>query len=177
MTQTLTAKGAAFVGAFEGFSATVYNDNRSDPTRGNATIGYGHLIHYGPPTDADRRKWGAITRAQATTILQADARLAMMGVERHITIRLWPWQRDALCSFAFNCGPEALAGNVARAVNAKPGAPWKRAAWRSSVRSSLLAWDHVGSQVSPGLRRRRQAEGALFTSGRYVRPGNPYANA
>ena len=32
---------------------------------GHATIGYGHLLHYGPPTRADRRKWGCLTQAQA----------------------------------------------------------------------------------------------------------------
>ena len=58
-----------FVADFEGFVSCPY----ADPA-GHATIGYGHLLHYGPPTRADRRKWGCISKARALKLLKSDLR-------------------------------------------------------------------------------------------------------
>lgn len=179
----LPVEGAAFIGAFEGFRGECYDDGGA-PGVGNCTIGYGHLVHYGPTTAADRRKWGALTRAQALRLLQADAHTALMGIERHITIKLTKGQLVALCSFAFNCGPDALAGDVGRAVNSKPrGLRWPGnriplQAWHNRVERALLEWDHAGGTVNKGLERRRRAEAFCFATGRTTRAtGNPYANS
>jgi GH24 family phage-related lysozyme (muramidase) len=52
----LSERGAHFIGRFEGWRNKPYND----PT-GNATIGFGHLIHMGPVTVHDNSEWGTIT--------------------------------------------------------------------------------------------------------------------
>lgn len=173
----LSREGAEFIGAFEGFRDVPYNDAGD-----NATIGFGHLLHYGPVTDTDRRKWGSITRAQAARLLQHDARVALMAVERYVHVALDHAQVDALCSFAYNCGADALspAHNVYAAVNTKP-LLWlparARRTWYQGIAAALLEWDHVGDQVEPGLERRRRAEAWLFATSIYTRPHNPYANA
>lgn len=170
----LSPAGAAFIGSFEGFVATPYNDQGQ-----NATIGFGHLLHYGPVTDADRRRWDSLTRAQGARLLQHDATAALYAIERAVSVPLTQYQVDALCSFVYNCGGASLDGMVGRYVNARPRLynPVKRKAWRTEVATAMLAWDHVGGQVSQGLLRRRQAEGYLFLTGRYDRArGNLYAN-
>lgn len=168
--------GASFVGAFEGFRAEPYND-----AAGHATIGYGHLIAYASVDAAIREKWGTITRAQGIELLQRDAHVALAGVREYVRVALTQAQTDALVSFAYNCGPGALAGVVGNAVNSKPRA-WlpasRRVAWHRRVTDALMLWDHAGGVVLAGLERRRLAEARLFETGRYTRAaGNPYANA
>lgn len=174
----LSAKGAAFIGAFEGFRAECYDD-----AAGNCTIGYGHLIHAGPTTTADRAKWGTISRAAAARLLQADAANAAAAVRDHVHVPLRQAQFDALVSLAYNCGGGVMAG-VAIAINARPRYLFPRptqealAAWRAKVRSTLLAYCHAGGVELPGLLRRRNAEFVLFDTGHYTRAaGNRYANS
>jgi lysozyme len=174
----LSSKGAAFIGAFEGFRAQCYDD-----AVGNCTIGYGHLIHAGPTTPADRAKWGTITRTRAAQLLLADAANAAAAVRDHVHVPLRQGQFDALVSLAYNCGGGVIPG-VAIEINARPRYLYPRptqerlAAWRARVQSTLLAYDHAGGVELPGLKRRRQAEFVLFDRGLYTRAaGNSYANA
>lgn len=175
----LTREGAGFVCAFEGFVATCYDDG-GRPGVGNCTIGYGHLVHYGPTTEADRRRWGSLSRAQGQRLFIEDARPALYAIERTIRVALTPAQIAALVSFTYNCGAGALEGAVAAAVNAKPHR-WSRFAlrlWHARVAAALAPWDHVGGTVNPGLHRRRQAEAVAFATGALTHAGgNPYANA
>ncbi len=102
--QAVTAATTRFVAEFEGFVSCPY----ADPA-GHATIGYGHLLHYGPPTRADRRKWGCLTRAQGLRLLRKD----LAGYEAEVFERV-PRAKvnalmvQALTSFAFNLGPGYL---------------------------------------------------------------------
>ncbi len=93
-----------FVASFEGFSSCVY----ADPA-GHATIGYGRLLHYGPPTRKDRKKWGCITEDRALKMLRKDlARYEAEVLARIKGARVTPRMMTALTSFAFNLGPGAL---------------------------------------------------------------------
>lgn len=93
-----------FVASFEGFSSCVY----ADPA-GHATIGYGRLLHYGPPTKQDRKKWGCITKARALAMLRSDlAKYEAEVLARIKGARVTPAMMTALTSFAFNLGPGAL---------------------------------------------------------------------
>jgi GH24 family phage-related lysozyme (muramidase) len=99
-----------FVASFEGFSSCVY----ADPA-GHATIGYGRLLHYGPPTRQDRKKWGCITKARALAMLKSDLEKYEAEVLARIRgARVTPAMMTALTSFAFNLGPGALAFTPAR---------------------------------------------------------------
>ena len=109
----LSARGAHFIGRFEGWRDKPYND----PT-GNATIGFGHLIHMGPVTAHDKAEWGTITMQRGIQLLQHDAGVAITAIGHYIARPLSQCQVDALASFAYNCGGGALAGLVGHAVNA-----------------------------------------------------------
>ena len=147
----LSVRGAHFIGRFEGWRSTPYND----PTN-NATIGFGHLIHMGPVTARDNAEWGTITIDRGIRLLQQDAAIAERAIDHYIKRPLEQWQRDALASFAFNCGGGALGGSVGAAVNAgvDPSA-------------ALEQWDHSGHVVLPGLLERRKQEARLYLTGDY----------
>jgi lysozyme len=147
----LSARGAQFIGRFEGFRAAPYND-----AVGNATIGFGHLIRYGHVTAHDIAEWGTLTEAEGIDLLERDAAAALAAVGQHITRPLAQHELDALTSFAFNCGGAALAGSVGTAVSA-----------HQDPTGALEQWDHAGHTVLEGLLTRRKAEARLFTTGDY----------
>jgi lysozyme len=147
----LSERGAQFIGRFEGWRDTPYND----PTN-NATIGYGHLIHMGPVTAHDKTEWGKLSLSDGIHLLQRDATVASNAVEHYITHTLSQAQRDALISFAFNCGGGALSGSVGKAVNAG-----------EDPTAALGKWVHSGKTLLPGLVERRKQEAHLYMTGDY----------
>lgn len=157
----ISSKGVGFVQSFEGWGARPYNDNPQHPSSGNATIGYGHFLHAGPPTEADMKKWGTITRAEGAKLLVADMSVAIGAVKRLVKIPLTQPQFDALCSFTFNVGAAGMASStLLRDVNARRF---------GNVRSDLLLWttDGHGHEL-PGLVARRTAEANMFVHGVYA---------
>ena len=150
-----SAAGVRTVEYFEGWRDHPYNDSL-----GNATIGYGHLLHEGPVTSADLRQWGTITRAEGQRLLKADMTHAVEAVKKLVKVPLTQAQFDALASFTFNIGIGGFAHSEALAdLN---GGRYGR------VPSDFLHWDHDGEgNVVPGLRTRRRAEGELFAHGIY----------
>lgn len=168
MTRTiaLSTAGAEFIGSLEGFRAECYDDG--GPGTGNCTIGIGHLVHFGPTNGADRKHWGAITRAHALALLQADAhREGVVAIQQNVHVPLTQPQIDALISLCFNTGPGALAAGhaVATAVNSKPKVwnPMAMRAWRQRVGAAFLEWAHPSVLIG-----RRQKEIDLYCTGKYV---------
>jgi GH24 family phage-related lysozyme (muramidase) len=147
----LSERGAQFIGHFEGWREAPYND----PTN-NATIGFGHLIHMGPVTAHDKAEWGTLSQADGIHLLQRDATLASNAIDHYITHPLTQPQRDALISFAFNCGGGALNGSVGQAVNAG-----------QDPTSALGQWVHSGKTLLAGLVERRNKEAHLYMAGDY----------
>ena len=124
----------------------------------NATIGYGHVLHRGPVTAADRRlSW---TQQQALDALRGDCATAVAALRAGVTVRLTQPQFDALCSFAFNVGGGAFAAStLLKRLNAGD---------LGEVPTELMKWVRAGSVRLPGLERRRAAEASLFTTGSYA---------
>ena len=151
----LSQRGAGLIARFEGCVLHMYND----PTR-NATIGVGHLIHPGPINGSEPPEFRhGITRKRALELLMEDTGQAARSVRRLINVPLNQQQFDALVSFTFNCGEGSLAASTLR----------KRLNRReyAAVPSELNKWVQSGGKRLQGLVRRRQAEGALFSHGRY----------
>jgi lysozyme len=151
----LSQRGAGFIARFEGCVLHMYND----PSR-HATIGVGHLIHLGPINGREPQEFRrGITRKRAIELLMNDADKAARSVRQLIKVPLNQHQRDALISFTFNCGEGALASSTLR----------KRLNRReyAAVPQELNKWVMSGGKRLPGLIRRRKAEGALFSHGRY----------
>lgn len=145
------------VARFEGFYSCPYDD----PV-GHATIGFGHLLHFGRVTDQDRRRWGCLTRAQAKALLRKDLAATAAEVRRLVAVPLNRRQFSALVSFAFNCGTGALAGStLLRKLNAGDYA---------AVPKELNKWVYGGGHVLPGLVTRRRQEGRLFRPHRRPNP-------
>ncbi len=160
----LSKQGAHLIASFEGFVPTPYNDAAN-----NATIGYGHLLHYGPVTEADRTNAGVWTVDWALTELARDCSSAVAAVNAAVKVRLGiiPARRqarfDACVSLAFNIGAAGFAGSsLCREINLK-AAPRD---WYP-LGPYWLEWDHAGGIVLPGLLNRRRQEFAIFASGVY----------
>lgn len=153
----VSAAGLSFIAGFEGCVLRPYDDG-GKPGVGNATIGVGHLIHIGPCTPADARKWSGFTLKDALKLLRQDAAHAVAAV-RSIGICLNQAEFDALVSFTFNCGGGALTGGIVRNL---------RAGNKQSAMVVLREYVHASGVVSPGLVRRRNAEAQLFLHGIYA---------
>jgi lysozyme len=100
-----------------------------------------------------------ITRKRALELLTGDAGKAARSVRKLIRVPLNQQQLDALISFTFNCGEGSLAASTLR----------KRLNRReyAAVPQELNKWVMSGGKRLPGLVRRRKAEGALFSHGKY----------
>ena len=152
-----SARGIRFIAGWEGWSAVPYND-----LAGNATIGYGHLLHHEPVTAADRATWGTITRGRGLELLAGDVRVAEQAVNRLVRPAFgFQWRYDAIASFVFNVGAHAFAtSHLLGLLNS--------GRLRRGAADELLRWDHAGGVEWPGLLARRKAERRLFLYARYL---------
>lgn len=153
--RVLSPQGAAFIGRFEGFRGRLYND-----PAGHCTIGFGHLVHYGPCDGHEPPFYRqGLTRTEALVLLRNDAATRSAAVRQLVRPELNQHEHDALVAFVFNVGAGAFKGStLLRRLNAGD---------RTSVPAQLMRWTRAGSQTLPGLVTRRRAEGRLFATGDY----------
>lgn len=139
----ISTQGLALIQQSEGFRPAVYKD-----TSGIPTIGYGHRLEPGESFP------NGITRPQAAALLERDATAAEAAVTRLVRVPLTQSQFDALVDFVYNLGASRLAAStLLRDLNA---------GHYILAAAQILLWDHSGDEVSPGLKRRREAECRLF---------------
>jgi len=151
--------GLNLIASFEGWSAQLYND-----VANNATIGYGHLVHAGPITAADRAgPYGkGISQAQGLALLKQDAARMVAAVNQSVKVPLTQDQFDALVSFTYNVGVGAFQGStLLQKLNAGDYA---------GAQAQFAAWNKAGGTVVAGLVRRRAEEAALFGGGSTPQP-------
>lgn len=138
----LSDNGLKMITKFEGCSLTVYKDVAGFPT-----IGVGHLIKPG-------EKFTTITQAQANDLLRSDARRFENGVSNLVTVPLTQNQFDALVSFSFNLGLNALTtSTLLKKLNS---GDYKGAA------DEFLKWNKAGGKVVQGIANRRAEERRVF---------------
>lgn len=95
-----------------------------------------------------------ITQAQADKRLANDVAVYVRGVNEAIRWPLNQNQFDALVSFAFNVGVNALKNStMAKLINAGD---------ISAASNEFARWNKAGGKVLEGLSRRRAAERRLF---------------
>jgi len=141
----MSAAGLELLKSSEGFRSRTYKDVNGIPT-----IGYGHrLLH--PESFAE-----GIDEAQASEILASDLRDAEQAVERLVKVPLAQGQFDALVDFCFNLGAGRLASSTLLKV-------LNRGRYQDAA-EQLLRWDVAGGQENAGLKARREAEFALWSS-------------
>lgn len=150
------APALAIVKQFEGCRLTAY----PDPLTGTApwTIGWGTTIYF----DGQSVKRGdVISQELADDLL--SWRLERDG--RSLAMRLPGWaqlnanQQAALVSFTYNVGPAWYGGSGFNTISRRI-----REGDLARVPEALLLYVNPGTRVEAGLRRRRQAEGKLWST-------------
>ena len=108
---------------------------------------------------------GTITVEQAYQAFQEDIKIFADGVNdlcKNANINLNIYEREALISFAFNCGLGAL----------KNSTLWKliKAGNRgfTEINNAFLMWTKSGGKIQQGLVKRRVVEAKLFLTGEYT---------
>jgi GH24 family phage-related lysozyme (muramidase) len=155
----VTMQTTRFVASFEGFLPCPY----ADPA-GHATIGYGHLLHLGPPTRQDRRKWRCISKARGLRLLRQDlsrAEAQLMARIKGATVT--PSMVTALTSFVFNLGPGGIGFLPAKGKGSDTNIAWQIRNGRYYVAGrQLLLFDGIivnGKRYElEGLQIRRRKE-------------------
>lgn len=134
--------GIAFIKEWEGFEPQVYDD-----VAGYGTIGYGHKLRAG-------ERFGALTEAQADTLLRSDLARFVRAVNNSVPGSLTQNQFDALVSFTYNVGEGALlTSTLIRRM---------REGDIAGAADEFKRWTYAGGKPVAGLAKRRLAERALF---------------
>lgn len=127
------------VTGFEGFRTKAYQDHK-----GNWTIGVGHLIRHQDRHMLHRE----LSEDEVRGLLHQDLKTCSDALESAIKVMVNRTQADALHSLCHNIGPDRMV--------------------RSDVVKYLNEGDHIKAAnafmnwTNPGLKKRRQAERALF---------------
>lgn len=136
--------GVDLIKSFEGFSHTAYVC-----PAGVLTIGYGH-------TGPDVKEGIRIDKQQGEIILKKDLERFEAAVEKLVKVNLNQNQFDALVSFAFNLGSEALSeSTLLKRLNSGENPC-------AVAKEELPRWNKANGKVLSGLTRRRLAEVDLF---------------
>lgn len=145
----ISQRGLDLIKTFEGLELEAYQD-----IVGIWTIGYGHTSEAGPPKVVPGME---ITEEEAEEILRNDVVPFERAVEKAVNVPLTQNMFDALVSITFNIGPGAMRSSTfIRRLNE---GNYEGAA------DALLMWNKAGGKVVNGLKRRREAERALFLDG------------
>lgn len=124
---------------FEGLCLTATRCSAGVPT-----IGYGH-------TGQEVRMGQKISREQAEEIFSKDIDKFGAGVARLLPPDIEQCKFDALVSFAFNCGIDALrTSTLLKKVKANPE--------DTEIRKQFMRWVYAAGKKLKGLERRRKME-------------------
>src|ERR1019366_1286736 len=147
----LSGNGLNLIESFEGLKLLPYLDSAGIPTIGYGTILYpsGRRVTMSDPT---------ITQAQALDYLESQVNQKTATINHLVQVSISQNQFDALASFAYNEGVNALqTSTLLRLLNSGDTA---------GAADQFLVWDkeRVDGQLveSDGLLHRRQMERALF---------------
>lgn len=144
----MTDKGLELIKEFEGFRANAYKC-----PAGVVTIGYGNTFY----KDGSKVQMGdTITKEDAEELLNYISEKNFgTYVDKYVTSNINPYMRDALISFAYNCGNASLkSSTLLKKVNANPE--------DKSIANEFAKWNKSCGKVLPGLTRRRKAESDLY---------------
>jgi lysozyme len=151
-------KGLHLIKEFEGFYPRPYKD----PV-GIWTIGYGTIKY--PDGRSVQPNDPPIDEKTAETFLLAEIRGIENFLNNNLKVNLNQNQFDALCSFAYNLGINALKNSTLfKLVNQNPNDP--------NIRNEFLKWDkgriNGELKVIPGLYKRRVAESNLYFGNEFL---------
>jgi len=142
--------GLELIKKYEGFKAKAY----LCPAK-VITIGYGSTYY----EDGTKVKLtdSPITQERATELLMALLVPFERAVDSYCVDTINQNQFDALCSFVYNCGSNALkTSTLLKKVNKNPNDP--------TIKDEFLKWNKGGGKVLSGLTKRRIEEAQLYFS-------------
>ena len=157
----LSDEGLELIKVCEAFEPHLYNC-----PAGHCTIGYGHLVHYGPIGIGDPKRgispafallleerWvGGVTESEALALLRRDLGPREVTVRRLVTVPIDQSEYDALVDFEYNTGSLATS-TLLKKLNAEDYV---------GAAAEFDRWVWAGSQRLAGLVIRRDKEEALF---------------
>ena len=141
-------KGIDLITHFEGFRASPYKDSV-----GVTTIGFGTTRYYNgiKVSMSDL----PITKEKAVEYLMNDVHTFELAVDAMAVDTITQNQFNALVSFAYNLGQNALKNStLLKKVNANPNDP--------AIRNEFNKWVNAGGKKLAGLVARRKAEADLY---------------
>ena len=144
----LDSKGYELIKTFEGLSLKPYLCSAKVPT-----IGYGNTFY----TNGIKVKMSdaPITKEKADEMLKVIADSFALKVSKIVPNNLTQNQFNALVSFAFNLGVQALSNStLLRLVKINPN--------DANIAKQFLRWNQAGGKVIDGLTKRRIKESALY---------------
>ena len=143
----ISNKGLSLIKKFEGFSSRPYLDQALVPT-----IGYG-TTHY--LNRAVSMNDHAISKETATTLLEEQiSRTYGKVVNHYVRVPISQNQFDALVSFAYNLGANALKkSTLLKKLNKGK---------KLKADKEFSKWNHVNGKINKGLTARRKLEAELF---------------
>ncbi len=141
-------KGIDLITSFEGLYLTPYLCPANVPT-----IGYGTTRYYnGVKVSMSDLP---ITKEKAIEYLMHDLHTFELAVDAIAIDTVTQNQFNALVSFAYNLGSNALKGStLLKKVNINPNDP--------TIAQEFPRWNRADGKVLKGLTRRREAESALY---------------
>jgi lysozyme len=146
----ISERGLKMIKDFEGLRLAPYLDSANVPT-----IGYGSTRYENGTRVTMRDK--AITQARADSLFRTTMATYEQGVDAVTRDDISQGNYDALVSFAYNLGVQALKGStLLKKVNKNPSDP--------SIRAEFLKWVNAGGRKLAGLVRRRSTEADLYFS-------------
>jgi len=147
---TIDDAGIDLISSFEGFEPKAYLCPAKVPTIGFGTTRYpwGKKVSLSDPE---------ITRAQGLLYLMHDVKQFELAVDAMAVDTIDQNQFNALVSFAYNLGANALKGStLLKKVNANPN--------DLTISAEFGKWVNAGGKKLNGLVRRRRAESEMYFS-------------
>jgi lysozyme len=158
----ISIDGIHFLEGFEAFKPNLYDVDGHKGQHGNATIGYGHLVHAGPINHSASEAPYArgISKQEGDALLHQDLRGAVRIVNDEVQVPLHQYEFDALVSLAFNMGHKC--DDLLELVNTGQygDVPEKFLTYDKARRNGVL-------EESTGLKTRREREARMFAEGVY----------
>lgn len=148
----ISENGINFIADYENFYPTPYE--RLDYQ--NQTIGYGHVITSG-------ENFKILTEYEAKTLLKNDLKKFVYSVNTMVSaLNLTQFQFDALVSFAYNCGANALKYSILlKDIKANASI--------ETIKEDFLMWCNCNGKRELGLYRRRYDEFEMYSNADYTR--------
>ncbi|MGL4779598.1 MAG: lysozyme [Bacteroidales bacterium] len=140
----ISSEGLEQIKRFEGFSPDAYKS-----PSGVWKIGYGHI-------GKGIRKGVKITKEKAEEWLILDCNQVLKMLRNKVTVPLRQYQLDALVSFGYSTGCDALSKSMLlKLVNRNPDS--------KDIPGEFKRWVYCESQLIEALRKRRETEAAMYS--------------